>query len=60
MKLGIVFVAVGVMGIIALVVLLAMNLVMGNYVGAVWGVIYTGIVGGSFLYSGVKRIKKLR
>ena len=58
MKLGIVFVAVGVISLIALVVFLVMNLIMGDYVNAVWGTIYTGIAGGLFLYSGIKRIKR--
>ena len=60
MKLGIVFVAVGVIGLIALVVFLVMNLIMGDYVSAVWGTISMGITGGLFLYSGIKRIRKMR
>lgn len=60
MKLGIVFVALGVTGLIALVVLLAMNLVMGNIISAIWGTVYTGIAGGFFLYNGIKRIRKTR
>ena len=60
MKLGSVLVTVGAISLLALVVFLVMNLIMGDYVSAVWGTIYTGIAGGLFLYNGIKRMRKMR
>jgi len=58
MKLGILSVVVGSLFLIALVVMLVMNLIMGDYFGVIWGTIYTSIAGGLFLYGGIKRIKR--
>ena len=60
MKTGVVLTAVGSIAIVALIVFLAMNLIMGDYVSAIWMTIYTGILGGLFLYNGIKRINKVK
>lgn len=60
MKLGIVFTAIGIVSLIALVVILAMNLIMGNYINALYGTVALGIFGGMSLNSGIKRMRKVR
>ena len=60
MKLGIVLVTVGSIIFIVWAVFLVMSLVAGDYFSAIWLTIYSGIAGGLSLYSGIKRIRKMR
>jgi len=58
MKLGIVFVMIGVIIFLAWLVVSIISLTVGDYMGVVWMTIYAGIAGGIVLYNGIRRIRK--
>jgi len=60
MKIGIVLTTIGIMSLVTLVAFLVMNLLMGNYISVIWMTIYTGIISGITLSSGIKRIRKAK
>lgn len=60
MKLGVFFIAIGAVSLIVFVQFLIMSLIMSDYMGVVWMIIYTTLGSGGFLYEGIKRVKRVR